>query len=39
MISDINSESECNGSGDDGSVVSGNEWHKCISELLIDDTI
>jgi hypothetical protein len=39
MISDINNESESNDNGDDSSIGSDSEWHKHVSELLIDDTI
>jgi hypothetical protein len=35
MISDI----ESNDNGDDSSIGSDSEWHKHVSELLIDDTI
>jgi hypothetical protein len=36
MISDVDNESESN---DDCSIGSDNEWHKHVSELLIDDTV
>jgi hypothetical protein len=39
MINNINNESESNDNGDDSSIGSDNEWHKHVSELLIDDTI
>jgi hypothetical protein len=39
MISDIDNESDSNDNVDDSSISRNSEWHKHVSELLIDDTI
>jgi hypothetical protein len=39
MINDIDNEGESNDNGNSNSIGSDNEWHKHVSELLIDDII
>jgi hypothetical protein len=39
MINNTDNESESNDNGGDSSIGSDSEWHKHVTELLIDDTV